>query len=497
MNGGPARPLAVLIAAMGGEGGGVFANWLVAAARSSGLVVQATSIPGVAQRTGATTYYLELWPEPLAPGASEPVFALYPTPGEVDVVVASELIEAGRAIENGFVTPDRTLLIASTHRIYAIAERAAMADGRVDSERFLDAADTLSRRALMADFAAAAKVAGAPVNAVLLGAVAAANALPIDRAAFQAAIETEGKAVGSNLAGFAAGERLAAGDRPTATSRTAWQRPVPERLRAETRAFGPPLSALVGEAVARLTDYQDERYALRFLARLAPVAELSPDVALECARQMALRMSYEDVIRVAQLKTRGSRLRALREEVGAGGGQPVRIREYLKPGLEEWCALLPPAVGRRLIGWATARGIADRFGVAMRIRSDTVFGFALLRGLAALRRLRPLGYRWQVEQRWIDDWVARVIEATRRDEAFGIEVAALAGLVKGYGDTWQRGLASYRRIAGALVTPWLAGNSLPDDAAARLREAREAASADPDGNALDAALDASPAAAVG
>ena len=136
----------ILIAALGGEGGGVLADWIVAAATIAGYPIQSTSIPGVAQRTGATTYYLELFPEKLADlRGVQPILALTPTPGDVDVVIASELVEAGRAIQNGFVTPTRTTLIASTSRVYAIGERAAMTDGRFDSDRILDAARDLSR----------------------------------------------------------------------------------------------------------------------------------------------------------------------------------------------------------------------------------------------------------------------------------------------------------------------------------------------------------------
>jgi indolepyruvate ferredoxin oxidoreductase beta subunit len=56
MNGEQSRPITVLICALGGEGGGVLAEWLVETATHSGYVAQSTSIPGVAQRTGATTY---------------------------------------------------------------------------------------------------------------------------------------------------------------------------------------------------------------------------------------------------------------------------------------------------------------------------------------------------------------------------------------------------------------------------------------------------------
>ncbi len=490
------RPLAVLIAAMGGEGGGVLANWLVAAAGRAGFAVQATSIPGVAQRTGATTYYLEIWPEKLAAGAPEPVFALYPTPGEVDLVIASELVEAARAVENGYVAPDRTVLVASTHRVYAIGERAAMADGRVDSERLREAAAALSRRAVLADFREAAGAARAALNAVLLGAAAQSGALPISAAEFRAAVEAEGKAVAANLAGFAAGERLAAGEDGggAATAEVAAPR-LPEALESAAAGLDLRVAVLARAGAARLIDYQGEAYAAYYMARLAPVAALSRDAAEECARQLALRMSYEDVVRVAQIKTGAQRFAALRDEVGAAAGQPVRVHEYLKPGLEEWCALLPPRAARALLRWAARRRMEERFSFAMRIRSDTVLGFVLLRLVVAMRPLRRFGWRWHEEQRRIDDWLGLVTEAARRDGALAVEVAALAGLVKGYGSTFRRGVENYERIAEALVRPWLESGA-PAGAAGALRRAREAAVSDPDGKALSAYLETGGAAAA-
>ena len=61
----------------------------------------------------------------------------------------------------------------------------------------------------------------------------------------------------------------------------------------------------------------------------------------ECGRYLALLMSYEDVIRVADLKTRASRLAEVRAEVGAEAGEPVAVTEFLKPGLDEFCSVLP------------------------------------------------------------------------------------------------------------------------------------------------------------
>src|SRR5256714_8173365 len=142
----PERPITILIAALGGEGGGVMADWLMEAATQSGLPAQATSIPGVAQRTGAKTYYLEIYPARKTDlGGREPVLSLTPSPGNVDIMVASELIEAGRAMQNGYVSPSRTTLIASTHRIYATVEKMQMADGRFDSDTVLAAGRRLAK----------------------------------------------------------------------------------------------------------------------------------------------------------------------------------------------------------------------------------------------------------------------------------------------------------------------------------------------------------------
>ncbi len=465
----PQRPLSVLIAAMGGEGGGVLSGWLVGAATAAGLTVQATSIPGVAQRTGATTYYVEIWPEPLAPDAPEPLFALYPTPGEVDVMVASELIEAGRAIAAGYVSPERTTLIAADHRVYAIAERSAMGDGRFDASRVLEAARSLSRQAILRDFAAS----GAAVNAVILGAMAATGELPIPEDAFRQAIRDSGVAVEANLAGFEAGLS------PSDAEPVAAAAPTLPGVAVEAPNLPDIARAVAEEGARRMQGFQSAAYALRYVDRLTPFADGDARLANEVAQVLALRMAYEDVIRVAQLKIRPERLARLRAEAGAEG-KPFHVHDYLKPGLEELCSLLPGALARPLLAWAQGRGLGERLHVGLRLRSTSIGGYLLLRTLAALRPLRPLGYRWGREQAWIDAWLGDVAAAADPELAF--EIAACARLIKGYGDTQRRSLAHYDEIRAAITVPALAG-ALPD-AALRLRRAREAALADPTGEAL-------------
>src|SRR3954454_8434222 len=146
------RPIKLTIAALGGQGGGVLADWLIEIAEAENYIAQSTSVPGVAQRTGATIYYLEFFPRAAAEQAVRaPVLALMPVPGDVDCVIASELAEAGRAIQRGLVTPDRTTLISSTHRTYSIAEKSAMGQGAVDARGLADLVRNQAKRVILFD----------------------------------------------------------------------------------------------------------------------------------------------------------------------------------------------------------------------------------------------------------------------------------------------------------------------------------------------------------
>src|SRR4051812_3270359 len=162
------RAISIAILAMGGEGGGVLADWIVDLAEHAGYFAQTTSVPGVAQRTGATIYYVEIFPVSVArETGKEPVLALMPVPGEVDIVIASELMEAGRAIQRGLVTPDRTTLIASTHRVYSMTEKTAADDGRVDPKKLIEGCQTAAKRCVNQDFAKLASEKGSVISAVL------------------------------------------------------------------------------------------------------------------------------------------------------------------------------------------------------------------------------------------------------------------------------------------------------------------------------------------
>lgn len=477
MTAAPVRPVGILVAAMGGQGGGVLAEWIVDAATALGWPVQSTSVPGVAQRTGATTYYLELYPQAWPRSAPrQPVMSLTPTPGHVDLVAASELVEAGRMLQGGFVSADRTVLVASSHRDYATSEKIAMGDGRYDSARVLAAARSCARRALLADLRELAAAQGSVINTVLFGAMAGSGALPLPREACEAAIRRSGKAVEASLRGFAAGWARAQGE-------------LPLPVAAHTPPL--PLEQVLALGERQVADYQDAAYAAlyrRRIARLqAAAGGAAGDALREAARHLALWMCYDDVIRVADLKTRRDRIERVRLEVGARDDEPLQLTEYLRPGPDEVASLLPSG----LAAWVRARQSRWQawFGRGLRLRTDTLTGFALLCLLRSLRPLRPRLSRHAAEQAAIERWLRAVEQALPRSAELALELALAGNLVKGYGDTHRRGQRSLALLLDAAEAAHAVGASADAPGlAARLRLARAAALADPSGHALADAL---------
>jgi indolepyruvate ferredoxin oxidoreductase, beta subunit len=484
----------VAILAMGGEGGGVLADWIIDLAESAGYRAQGTSVPGVAQRTGATIYYVEMLP--LAAGAAEPVLALAPFPGDVDVVIASELMEAGRAIQRGLVTPERTTFIASTNRVYSMTEKTAMADGRVDAQRLLDSGKAAAKQWICADFSGAAEETGSVISAVLFGALCASGRLPFERAAFEAAIRRGGVGVEASLRAFEAGHKLAASGAPALQAPSHPSVAVGEKLR-ELNArilaeFPAPAHALLRAGIHRLADYQDVAYATQYLNSLGEIRNLearAPDSAArllsETARYLALWMSYEDTIRVADLKTRRSRFQRVREEVRLQPDQIVGIKEFLHPRVEEIADTLPAALGAWLLRTPWARSLAGRFTRKGRVvHTNSIRGFLLLYGIAALRPLRRASLRYREEHQRIAGWLACIRDTALADYDLAVAVAECQRLVKGYSDTHSRGLANFSTVMAVL--PKL--KNVPR-AGELLRGLRDAALADDTGAKFASALE--------
>ena len=488
------RPISLSLAALGGQGGGVVSNWLTDVARREGYLVQATSVPGVAQRTGATIYYFEFYPESaLPPDGRCPVMALMPSPGDVDVVVASELVEAGRVMQRGLVTPGRTTLIASTHRAYTISEKSHTGDGRASSERILEEAARQSNRLVALDMAALAEHHGAVISSVILGAIAGASGLPFARETYREAIRGGGIAVERNLAAFDAGATASAGPAPRVAEKAPMEPAVslPGVVSARISEELPPqVQPLVSTAAARLIDYQDEAHAVSYLDALRRFNAIDAghpgeDARLTqaVARGLALWMSFEDTIRVADLKTRADRQRRVRAGAQAKPGQLVRVTEFMKPRVDEICGTLPAGLGRRILGSPTAVRWLGSLTEGREIHTSTISGYALLRMIGGLRRWRRGTLRFHEEAARAARWLDQVARHAERDYALAVELAECQKLVRGYGDTYERGLRNFERLCQA--SEQLVGRP---NAAAELSRLRALALADDSGQKLSFAL---------
>jgi len=496
------RPLTIAIMALGGQGGGVLTKWLVDIAQSNGYLAQSTYVAGVAQRTGATVYCVEIFPQQqVRESGQEPIFTTYPVPGDVDLVVAGEFAETGRAIQKGFVTPNLTTLIASTHRVYSILEKSAMGDGIIDQAPVVEVAARVARKFIAFDMEECANQSHSIISAVLLGAIAASRALPFERTAFEAAIQAGGNAVQSNLAGFAAGfdagnqaVTVQGGTRVSAVKSVAMptaEGPNGEALLVRIREQLPAeVQALAAHGALRALDYQDAAYAAQYLERLQQVIERersypegAQDFKLsnEVARQLALQMCYEDTIRVAEIKTSGQRMQGVRKHLNVSQQQPAHVVEYFHPRFEELCDTLPESWGRRLLASQRARRwTRPLLGKGRNITTTNLFGYLQLATLARLKRWRRGTYRFATQTALIEDWLARIHKAGNRD--YALALAACIGMVKGYGDTYERGLHRYQRILAAT-------ESLPAaQQAIRVSQLSQAALADEAGKVFDEAL---------
>jgi indolepyruvate ferredoxin oxidoreductase beta subunit len=503
-----ARPLAIAVMAMGGQGGGVLVDWIVALCESQGWAAQSTSVPGVAQRTGATVYYIETLPLPeQAPPGLQPVLSLMAVPGEVDVVLGAELMEAGRAIQRGLVTPGRTTLIASSHRSYAVVEKQTPGDGIGDAGVVFAAASAAAKRFVAFDMAALAEKSGSVVSAVLFGALAATKALPFPREAFEAAIRAAGLGVEPSLRAFALGfaqaaepsaSRLPAASHPAADKRFPALAPIGhadyDALIARVVAeFPAGTQDMLGAGLRRVVDFQDIAYGREYLDLAAGMltldraqggAEKGFALTRTAAKYMAVAMAYDDVYRVAALKTRGSRFSRVRAEVAAMSDQVVNITEYMHPRIEEVCGSLPAGIGRFIERRPRLVTRLDRLvNRGRQVKTGTIRWFLVLYVLAGLKRYRRGTLRHANEVAHRDAWLARVRAAAETDYELAVELLQARRLVKGYSDTHVRGQSKFGKVM--IGADKLAGRA---DAAAWVRRLRVAALKDEDSIALTGVL---------
>ena len=460
----PQRTINIVAAALGGEGGGVFTNWVIDVAATNGWLCQTTSLAGVAQRTGATIYYIELFPE--TNNSVKPIMSLFPAQGDVDIVITTEIAEAGRMIQRGFVSKDRTQVITSTHRVFGITEKIDLGDGTIDAATIIDIAQKYAKSLLSYDMAAIAHEHGSVISSALFGALAGSNALPFPKQSYIQVIKQSGKSVSTNLAAFEASFQRATSrgvEHFSPPSKQDETGPEPFALPASTQSDGQLLleqirrlptpaheTAYLG--TRRLIEYQDIPYASQYLKRVSAIAALdegSQDYALteNVARYLALWMSYEDIPRVAQLKIRATRDQQIRQEVHAQDEQIIHVAEFFSPQIEEVSGMMPKALGNFLMT-SPMRNVLGWFMGGRKLQTHTVTIFAVLRLLASLRHIRRRSLGFYQEHKHIDAWFNAIVSQAEHNIPIAVELAKCGRMIKGYSHTRRRTIAQLATIVG-------------------------------------------------
>lgn len=483
------------VMAVGGQGGGVLTSWIEALARSQGYACQATSVAGVAQRTGTTIYYVEMTPE----SDQQPIFALAPAAGDVDVLIAAEMMEVGRSVLRGFVTPDRTTLIGSTHRALAVSEKTAPGDAIADSDEVRVAAEIAAKSLILANMDELALGQGSVISSSLFGALAGSGALPFAREAFEDAIRAGDKGVEPSLRAFSVGF-------DTAQNGIAEPKKDDVKLKPEMKGTGNQIQkweALVKRTqglpqlvqhialsgLMKVVDFQDTVYGARYLQRIEDVVKRDDEnngwlLSQTAAKYIANAMAYDDLIRVADLKTRGPRFNRIREEMGVESAQLVQLTEFFHPRAEEIASLMPAMMGAKWEKSPKRMALLNKlFNKGRRLRTHTLGSFLMLYFLGGLKGYRMRTRRHEVEVEHLERWLEQSLGVLETDYALAVEMFRNRRLVKGYSDTHLRGLSKFRSVMEA--ADLLEGRT---DAAEWMARLREAAIKDPEGKALAGAI---------
>ena len=484
----------ILIPAVGGQGGGVLTEWLIQAFQLEGYMCQAIGLPGLSQRGGSTTYYLEVHPTKVSSNATV-MFSQYPVPGDVDVILAQEFLELGRVLEEGYGS-EKTTIVASTHRIFSALEKMPISSGIYSDAKLEKIANEFSKEFIGFNALKLAKSNGLDemgINAILLGALAASGVLPVGEVSHHKAIEGLGIAVESNLTAFRIGWDIVTNKKKIEGAKSQpndWQTFVslreqklgPKRaekfksLLTKTLADYPiHLKEILAEALYRLIDYQSPRYAKKYLRDLNKIYEIDKQYSNgfqhteQFAKNLALLYTYEDGIRVADLKTKPERFQKIRDEVRLQDDQLYRVVDYLKPDFYEIYGLFPSIIVTPLVRLFNSKPISlltkrkHPITFSQKPVTSSFTGFFRLWILTKFKFTRPWSYRYRQEHKIIKKYKEAVEKFSGMTYELGVLIARSGSLIKGYGNVRRRTMGEFVALLEEIITP-LAEHDQQNDA---------------------------------
>jgi hypothetical protein len=239
------------------------------------------------------------------------------------------------------------------------------------------------------------------------------------------------------------------------------------------------LAPLVSEAIHALIDYQSTAYAQLYVDRLCRfVGKRGVDDAMlgDIARLMAARMSYQDPIRIAQLK-----LAEFNE--AATGGQVRPADDVRKFRLDELIDALPATVADPVLDALEWVGWLHK-PVSIRFSTKNRFSLRRLKLEAGLRRWRRYSIRYARERVWVERWLHMIDRSLTKQPRAAAAIVQTATMIQGYGDAYRQGLADWNAIIDGLAKPTFDGVLALPDLAGAVAEARAVVMPDPRQSAL-------------
>lgn len=441
----------ILISSIGGLGVGVFVEWLSAAAILEGLQPNVLNLPGVSQRAGRTLSYMEI-------SNDGTMFSPFPEKGNLDLIISQEFLELLRILKEGYGGKNCNIL-GTTYRYYTTYEKLSLKRDDYTYENFRSVIEEHTKDHVVADIH---KMSVSDFsNAHLLGLLCASGYLPMIRQeSYKKAIKTVGIDPERNLRDFAFGygflKKIKEGlSLQKDGKRGLYNLPegyIKESIEKFESVYGKDVRDVLAEAVRQLIEYQDISYAEFYISRVYDFhrlleankrTKIDGEVIKEFAKVLAVRMMYEDVIRVAEKKISKERFERIKRLYRIQNTEVFWVKDFFRPELDELYGILPSSLGKIL------DSILSNYRISWKteVFANHISGFLILKGMSKLRFLRRHSYRYKKE----DALIERYIEHVRRCLIYGSDSALLAAkggvIVRGYGDVRKEMIKSWEEFS--------------------------------------------------
>ena len=457
------EPIKIALLAVGGDGGSVFSNWCVNLAQNCGYFATSTSIAGVAQRTGSTIFYLELLPQiEIKKRGKAPVLSQMPVPGDVDIVIATEIVEIGRALNRGLISKNTTVIFSS-HRNLSISEKSSSADGIIDSKKIIEEVEKYTKnKVVYANFKKIAKKNGSVISSSLLGALFASDALPFSKENFEKVIVAGKIGVESSLNSFREASDEVKNEKTNEEIDTGLDKaklsPIAhsssnkevQKFINRIKSYDTSLHDITYLGVMNTANWHDHKWGNYYLDELEKIIKIDTKeknfaLSYNYAKYLSSALTYDDLIFVSSIKTSKKRLKEVRTEVNAKEHELVEVLDFLHPGLEEFCGFMPKGLGSRLSKSKKFKNFFTKYlDRDRRMKSTNLFNFLILYFVGTLKSWRFKSFRHFEEMENVNFWNIKIENILAVNYELAVLVVQSYRVKKGYGDTFHRSQSKFK-----------------------------------------------------